>query len=402
MSTRCLEFGHAGRLGILSLVLAALAAPPASAQELAPQPPKQPGGFFVPMLTVGETHDDNLFFTQFPESDLVTRVAVALQTGYRSTPFTIDAQGSLAGDYFDRHPEFNTAHARTLGQVALTYNPGRSPLTLSGFACYLDTQTPSELNVASGLTLGRSLATRLSATPMLEYRLGTLSTLTGAFAVAHDTLDGRVTDTRTGIFGLDRRVSSRDTVGVRYEHRWFEFTGGDRFERSTAEVATLGWMRELSEHSLFVLRAGPRYGKGEYTAEVLATFKSRVKRGLVTVTYSKTQATTLGKTGALDTQSLVGTLALRVAKRLEIASGPGIYRNSLRGQDLKALRLNLETLWHFSSWFHLGAAYAFDLQQPDFGAPGHIRRGAFQVKVLTSPQQRPPEDPISDLPQEEL
>jgi len=383
------------RLCALGFALATLAASATSAQELLPQPPKQRGGFLVPMVTVAETLDDNLFFTQFPESDFVTRLTFGVETGYRSTRFTIAAQGARAADFFHRHSEFNTGRGRTVGQVALTALPTRS-LTVSMFAFYLDTKTPSELNVVSGLALGRSLATRTSATPAIEYRLGSLSTLTAAFPVAHDTLDGRVADTKTGTLGFDRRITRRDSLSLRYEHRWFHFTGGDKTEKSTSDVVTFGWLGEVSERTLLLLRAGPRYAKGAFTAEVLATMKRRTSRGLLTLTYSKSQATTLGKTGALDTQSVVATMAVRITKNLEIASGPGIYHNSLRGKALTALRLNLESLWHFSPWFHLGVSYSFDLQQPDFGAPGHIRRGGFMVKLLTSKEQRRPEGPTSE------
>jgi hypothetical protein len=62
------------------------------------------------------------------------------------------------------------------------------------------------------------------------------------------------------------------------------------------------------------------------------------------------------------------------------------------------MRLNVETLWHFSGWFHLGAMYSFDLQQPDFGAPGHIHRNVLQVRLVTSPPQRRPEEPGSETP----
>ncbi len=400
MSTNQIVFGTPARLWILGFVLAGIVSAGAGAQELVPQAPKQQGGFFVPMLTVGETLEDNLFFTQFPESDLITRLGLGLETGYRSTPLTVDVVGLRAADFFEQHPDFDTTRGKTLGQLAFAYLPVR-PLTLSVFACYLDTQTPSELNVASGLAVGRSLATRISGAPVVEYRLGSLSTLTGSFPVAHDTLDGHVADTLTGSAWFDRRVSRRDTVSLRYEHRWFSFTGGAAPEKSTADVVTLGWMGEVGERTFVLLRAGPRYGKGDLTAEILATMKRRVKGGLVTVTYAKSQATTLGKSGALDTQSVSGTLAVRIKNHLEIGSGPGFYRNALHGQRLIAMRLNVEALWRFSPWLHLGAAYSFDLQQPDFGAPGHIRRGAFQVRLLTSPPQRRPEDPLSGAPEEE-
>lgn len=380
---------------VLGLALFTLPLARAEAQELVPQPPKQNRAFFVPMLTLTETLDSNLFFTQFPEADFVTRVTFGLQTGYRSTRFTIDAQGSRAADFFSRHSDFDTMKARTLGQVAVNAKATKS-MTLSLFAIYLDTKTPSELNVVSGLALGRSLATRTSATPILEYRLSSLSTFTAAFSKAHDTLDGRIADTRTWTTGLDRRISKRDALSLRYERRWFDFSGGDKTEQSTADVVTFGWLGDVSPRTIVLLRAGPRFAKGAATAEILATMKRRLNKGLLTLTYSKSQATTLGKTGALDTQSVVATVLLRVRKNLEIASGPGVYHNSLRGKSLTALRLNVESLWHFSPWFHLGAGYSFDLQQPDFGAPGQIRRSAFLVKLLTSKEQRRPQDPESE------
>lgn len=384
-------------LALVALVVT-LVVPEVIAQELAPQPPRQLGVFVVPMLTVAETWDDNLLFTQFPESDLVTRATLSVEGGYRSTAFTVNVQGARAADWFARHSDLDTTRGRTLAQVAMTALPTRS-LTLSLFACYIDTKTPSELNEISGLAVGRSLATRLSVAPLIEYRLSSVSTVTAAFPVSHDTLDGRVSDNQTVVLALDRRITRRDALGLRFEHRWFDFSGGDKTERSTSDVVTVGWLGEISDRTLLLIRAGPRYAKGDFTAEILATMKRRTSRGLLNVTYSKTQATTLGESGALDTQSLVATMAWRVAKNLELASGPGIYYNSLRGKDLKATRLNLESLWHFSPWFHLAASYSFDLQQPDYGAPGHIRRGAFMVKLLTSKAQRRPEDtPAEETP----
>jgi hypothetical protein len=374
---------------LVGLALLALPLARAEAQELVPAPPKQNGAFFVPMLTLSEALDDNLFFTQFPEADFVTRVGLGLQTGYRSTRFTIDAQGSRAADFFGRHPDFDTMNGRSFAQLSMDAQATKS-LTLSLFAGYIDTKTPSELNVFSGLALGRSLATRKSVTPLLAYRISSLSTFTGAFSKAHETLDGRIADTQTWTASLDRRMSKRDTLALRYERRLFDFSGGDKTEHSTADVVTFGWIGDVSPRAIVLLRAGPRFAKGAVTAEVLASMKRRMKRGLLTVTYAKSQATTLGKTGALDTQSLVATVVLRLARNLEIGTGPGLYHNSLRGKSLSAMRLNLEALWHFSPWFHLGAGFAFDLQQPDFDASGHIRRSALNVKLMVSPDQRQP------------
>jgi hypothetical protein len=389
---------HSSRTSIKSaagliVVTLVLSAAEVRAQELSPPPPKQRGVFLVPMLTVSETLDDNLLFTQFPESDFITRVSLGVETGYRSTPFTLDVLASRAGDSFARHPEFNTTDARTLGQISLAYLPSRS-LIFAATSCYLETRTPSELNILSGLSVGRSLARRVSVAPSVELRLGHFSTAVGLFTLADDTLDGRYAGTRTGGVGFDRRVTGRDTLSLRYEHRWFSFTGG---EKPTADVFTVGWIKDLNARTVLLLKAGPRMAKGKVNPEVLASIKRRDKRGRLSVTYSRNQATTLGKNGALDTESLVALYTVRVAKRLEISSGPGAYRNALHGLNLRAYRLNLETLWHFSHFFHLGAAYALDLQQPDFGATGQIRRGSFQMRLLVSPPQRRPEPPTTDV-----
>lgn len=414
------------RLFVAGLALACGLLGEASAQELTPAQPKQRGAFFVPTLTVSETLDDNLLFTQLPESDFVTRVDFGVQTGFRSTPFTIDGQASRAGDAFRRHRDFDTTRARTMGQLSLSYVPSRR-LTLAVAAFYLETQTPSELNLLSGLAVGRSLATRKSAIPWVEYRIGQFSTVTGLYTFSEDTLDGRFAGTRTTSLGFERRLAARDTLSLRYERRWFHFTRDAGFqadiltrdvssvgaaapgaetapaeafvaERSTADVLTLGWLRELDEKTLLLLRAGPRSAKGAFSPELLLSLKRRLKQGRLSLTYAKTQATTLGKNGALDTQSLVVSYVGRPAKELEIAGGPGLFRNSLRGRQLVALRMNVETLWHFSAWFHLAASYVLDVQQPDFGAEGHIRRGALQVRLLVGPPQRRPEPASTDAP----
>ena len=388
----------------ISALTSALAAPVA-AQELQPQEPKQQGRYVVPMLGLRQSFDDNLFLTARPESDFITRASVGVQAGYRSAPFAIDALGSQAGDRFESHPSLNTSRARTHGQLTFRYSPNRR-LSLNGTGVYLETQTPSELNELSGLAVGRLQGRRIGALPWVEFRFSEFSSVMASYSLSKDTLDGRISDTYAGALSFDQRVSRRDALHLRYERRFFHFEGEFGFpgegnavvmefvdERSRADVATLGWTRELDDRTLLLLRAGPRFAQGRVAPELLATLKRRTKHGRLDVAWSKGQATALGRLGALDTHSLVALYRARAGQALEIAVGPGLYRNTLRGRPLAALRLNLETLWRFSDFFHLGAQYAFDLQQPDFGAPGHLRRGVLHVRLIASPPQRRPLPP---------
>jgi hypothetical protein len=388
---------------------------PARAQELQPQEPKQQGGYVVPMLSLRESFDDNLFLSARPQSDFVTRASVGVQAGHRSAPFAVDAILSQAGDRFARHPSLNSSRARAHGQLALRYSPSRR-LSLNGTAVYLETQTPTELNEVTGLAVGRLPGTRVAALPWLEYRLGEFTSAMASWSLSHDTLDGRVNDTHALAASLERRVSRTSGLQLRYERRHYHFLGEFGFpgpgnavvmefvdERSRSDVATLGFTRELDERTLLLLRAGPRFSQGRVAPELLVTLKRRVPHGRLDVAWSKGQATALGRLGVLETHSLVALYRARAGQALEIAVGPGLYRNTLDGRPLAALRLNLETLWRFTDQLHLGAQYGFDLQQPDFGAPGHLRRGVLHVRLIASPPQRrplpPEEQDAQDAPQ---
>ena len=388
----------------ISVVAGALGTPLA-AQELEPREPKQQGRYVVPMLGLRQSFDDNLFLTARPESDFITRASVGVQAGYRSAPFAIDALGSQAGDRFESHPSLNTSRARTHGQLTFRYSPNRR-LSLNGTGVYLETQTPSELNELSGLAVGRLQGRRMGALPWVEFRFSEFSSVMASYSLSKDTLDGRISDTYAGALSFDQRVSRRDALHLRYERRFFHFEGEFGFpgegnavvmefvdERSRADVATLGWTRELDDRTLLLLRAGPRFAQGRVAPELLATLKRRTKHGRLDVAWSKGQATALGRLGVLETQSLVALYRARAGQALEVAAGPGVYRNTLRGRPLAAFRLNLETLWRFSNSLHLGAQYAFDLQQPDFGATGHLRRGVLHVRLIASPPQRRPLPP---------
>jgi hypothetical protein len=385
----------------ISVLTSALAAP-AAAQELQPQEPKQQGRYFVPMLGLRESFDDNLFLSARPQADFITRASLGGQAGYRSAPFEIDALGSQAGDRFERHPTLNTPRARLHGQLTLRYSPNRR-FSLNGSAVYLETQTPSELNELSGLAVGRLQGRRVGALPWAEFRISQFSSVMASYSLSNDTLDGRIADTHAGALSFDQRVSRRDALQLRYERRFYHFEGEFGFpgpsnavvtefvdERSRADVVTLGWTRELDDRTLLLLRAGPRWAQGRVAPELLVTLKRRVKHGKLDVAWSKGQSTALGRLGVLETHSLVALYRARAGQALEVAIGPGLYRNTLRGQPLAAVRLNLETLWRFSNSLHLGAQYAFDLQQPDFGGAGHLRRGVLHVRLIASPPQRRP------------
>jgi len=377
-----------------ALALACVAAGEARAQD---------SRYLIPSFIVSEFYDDNLFSTPGDvESDYITRLGVGLEAGHESTPLTVIGRASVAGEIYEQHKDFNSALARTEGQLSLAYLPNRR-LALSLAGEYLETQTPSELNDLSGLVLGRARASRWSVAPSLAYRLGRRSNLTAELSQTNDTLEGGFTDdTQTAGASLEHRVSSRDVLSLGYLHRRYSFSTQ---ESSNADLALLGWTRDFGSRTRLTLKGGPRRtSAGDVGPELEGLLRHRLKRGELSLAYLKTQATTLGQGGVLDTDSLVLGLALRPSKWLEILAAPGAYRNTQPGLKVTAYRVHLETLLHFSRWFHAGAAYSFDLQNGNFGAGGdRIRRNVFEARLMVSPQRarRPQPRPIGLEPEPE-
>src|SRR6185295_6680119 len=248
--------------------------------------------------------------------------------GHESTPLTVIGRASVAGEIYEQHKDFNSALARTEGQLSLAYLPNRR-LALSLAGEYLETQTPSELNDLSGLVLGRARASRWSVAPSLAYRLGRRSNLTAELSQTNDTLKGGFTDdTQTAGASLEHRVSSRDVLSLGYLHRRYSFSTQ---ESSNADLALLGWTRDFGSRTRLTLKGGPRRtSAGDVGPELEGLLRHRLKRGELSLAYLNTQ--------------------------------PGL--------KVTAYRVHLETLLHFSRWFHAGAAYSFDLQNGNFGAGG--------------------------------
>jgi hypothetical protein len=362
------------RLVLASLGLAGIASSDARAQDRA---------FWVPSFALSETRDDNVLSTLSErESDFVTRLRLGLEAGYGSTRFTIGGRGSVAGDLFDRHSALSSARARTEGDVRLRFRARRLRLFLD--TGYLETQTPGELNVLSGLEAGRARVRHWSANPALTYQLDSFLSLVGEVSATDDRLEGGAADnTQMGVVGLGRRIGPRDAVSVAYTHRRFSFNTG---ESSTAEVAAFGWTRDVGARTRLVVSAGPRLAAGKVVPEVFASVRQRMGHAGLALAYSKTQTVAIGQPGAFDTDSLLAVFDLRPVHWLEIASSPGVFRNSHPGLRATSYRLNLEARWHMSRSLETTVSYGFDLQRGTLVAPdGQIRHGLLRISLVASP-----------------
>ncbi|TLY43421.1 MAG: hypothetical protein E6K59_07050 [Nitrospirae bacterium] len=324
--------------------------------------PAQTGYYLTPALSVTEVYDDNVFYTPSPRTqDFLTRIRPGLKAGYQSAPLTVEGGYAFDSEIYSRHSELTDAQVRQQGSIELKATPIQV-LTLSLPVSYFQTRTPTELNLQTGLAVGRVRAERYTANPAFTYRYDPLTTAKGDYTYAKDLLAGGITiDSHILNLALDIRLSLRDTVGPGYVGRRFEFSG---FPSLTSHAFTLGWSHELTPLTTFTLRGGPRLTEGtvDRLPEASAAIRHKLKSGQLSLSYASTLATVFGLATAATAQGITATAAMELLPKLQLSAAPALYTVS---EPLKATVyvMNLEVSYQLTKTLAWGAAYQFSLQQ---------------------------------------
>jgi hypothetical protein len=365
--------------GHISHWLRAICAPVAVAGLLLPTAAQaQTGYYLTPSLSVAEVYDDNVFFTPSPRThDFLTRISPGLKASYQSTPLTVEGGYSFDSEIYSRHPELTTAQMRQRGSLELKASPDQA-LTLSVSGAYLQTKTPAELNLTTGLATGRVLAERYTANPAFTYRFDPLTTAKGDYAYAKDLLAGGVTiDSHIENLTLDHRLGPRDTAGPGYVGRQFAFAGSPAV---TSHAFTLGWSHELTSLTTFTLRAGPRVTEGtvDRLPEASASIRHTLKSGELSLAYASTLATVIGQATAATAQSITGKATTELPSRLKLSAGPAIFWISSDAFKGTVYLVLLEASYQFTKTLALQASYQYSFQRGSFNpqagpvGPGNV------------------------------
>jgi len=359
------------RGGLLGLVLLGMTCVPTVVLA-------QAGFYVTPSFSFGEVYDDNIFSTASkPESDFITRFTPTIQAGYQSEPLTVLGRYTFDSEIYPDHPDLTNAQVRQRASAELKYLPIR-PLTLAVNGNYAETQTPSELNVLTELQVGRSRASSLSLAPSVAYQFDPLTTGTGGYTFSRGELSGGVsTDTHAMNLGLDRRLTPRDTGSLGYTFNHYLFGGSLPSEGTnslTSHVLTFGWTREITPVTNVTLRVGPRFTEGTVHPEVSASIAHKLKAGELSVTYAKSQSTSIGLGRVVDTDRVTASMTYQPVRFLQLSATPGFYRNTSGETESKVYSLTLGATYQLTEWLSLVGSYQFSLQQGSFsstsGTPG--------------------------------
>src|SRR5438309_1066986 len=342
--------------------------------------PAQTGYYLTPSLSIAEVYDDNLFYTQSPRThDLFTRISPGLKAGYESAPLTVEGSYAFDSEVYSQHSELTTPLVRQRGLIELKATPAQV-LTLTLPVASFQSRTPTELNLTSGLAVGRVRAERYTTNPGFTYRFDPLTTAKGEYTYSKDLLAAGFTpggisiDSHIVNLALDSRLGPRDTVGPGYLGRRYEFSG---FPALTSHAFTLGWSHELTPLTTFLLRGGPRLTEGtvDRLPEASASVRHKLKSGELSLAYASILTTVFGLANSVKSQGITATATTELLSTLRLSVAPAFYKISSEAFKATVYVMNLEASHQLTKTLALGAAYQFSLQQ---GSPS----GQREVEIL--------------------
>lgn len=410
-----------------------------------------PTGFFLePSVQFTESYDDNLFLTPDAErqSDYFMRVTPGILSGYRSARVLFTGGYNFDAERYTDHPDLETLRARQNVTFDLT-TLATQRFIFAVNAGYMDTTTPSDLNQASGLILGRARAERIGARPSFTYRVSQNGRIKAEYETAYDRLEGDLGEaelpegeaahedltgfTNTGTFEYRHQVTERTFVTTDYAIRDLRFNGSRMAGPSHVFTAGVGYA--LSPMTTLTLRAGPRLssqyadtvvpvplapeapavpgvappaGVPDAAAPVIErsvvpewsiALRRDGRRSTVDLTWSRTQTTAIGQPDFVDTNAVALDVLLRPASAVELKVNPSFFRDALAGAETRVYRLALGmTVW-LGKRFAIVSQYRYGYQEglnaAGLGSPiPIIRQNVVSIGVLATARRRTaPQEP---------
>lgn len=346
----------------------------------AAEPPAAvPAGFYViPSFSFSELYNDNILLTPNDrKGDFITRLSPGITAGYESAPLTLLGGYTFDGEIFAHNSALNDAMARQKADFDFRYLPTRL-LTLALKGEYLETQTPGELNVRTGIPSGRRRADRFLLDPSVAYRFDPLTTGTTGYTFTKDRLSGGgiTTDTHVGRLGVERRFTRQDLGSLEYTYRQFIFGGDDTTD---SHAITPGWTRELTPATSLTLKAGPRFSEGSVDAEIGSSIRHRFREGEVSLSYSRSQTAVAGEAGSATTDGVMLTLKYKVLPLLEFGAAPAFFRTARGPSDSKVYRIKFDATYEITRWLSLVGSYEYSFQKGIL--PGAVVAGGRHAEI---------------------
>jgi len=240
-------------------------------------------------------------------------------------------------------------------------------LTLGLSASFTETQTPGELNTDTGIEAGRATATFFGITPQISLRLTPLTSADTSYSYGSSSVSGGVeTITQQTQLNVKHEVTPVDTATFGYRFSLFE---SDGTSSTSSHAVLLGWTRRLSERTSVTLRAGPRITEGEVNPDVLASIEHQFEIARVTLAYSQSETTVVGRAGAVKTEGVSASVAFEPLRSVGVMLTGSVRKTSGEGgrsfADTTVYGITALVSYQINRWLTVRASYRGLLQEQD-------------------------------------
>jgi len=323
--------------------------------------------FFVPSVSLAAVHDDNIFVTAGVRAkDLITRATPGLETGYESANLDLRANYNRDLEKYADHPDLNSNSMRQFGNASINYQASTAIL-LSFDAAYSQSRVPSDLNISSGVGIGRLEGKRHSANPAIEYRFSETSTgLVEYFLSRESIAEGIEGDTNQINGEFEHAINSTNQLIYGYTYSKYEFTNGLTQNVHTPRV---GFGHDFSNRTSLEAQAGPRIEEDDVDFNTSVIMRHIYGSGQFSLRYDRDVTTLIGEAGIVQAQIIGATLVHRIGNSFELTFSPSfgeVSRPNTRIQDAEVYRVGLEGRYDFNDAFSLFGSFNYSYQESSF------------------------------------
>jgi len=367
-----------------------------------------------PSVSVGAVYDENILWQPDAQSDHIWRLTPAITISRDSARSQWLMDGMVEGEWFSRYRDLSTPAARQHASTRTRWQTSsRTEVIAAGG--YDNSINPTEINVATGLGLGRVRAWRWFGGPEVAVAVSERTKITSSYQLIQEfaSTTNDIT-THRGELLVSQRLGERDEFRARYIPEWFLFEGAGRMPSHRALV---GWSRRLTPATRFTIDGGVRMAEARYRPDVDVSLMRTAGFFDASIDYAWTQATALGLTRLADVQRVLGRVRYEKPGRTGGSLQGGVYLNDLGTTTATVYSVSAELVQPLFSLVSIGASYGFDSQRgrinvglspvtlapaplvPLAPAPAtdlRVRREVFQVRLIISApalRTRPAEEP---------
>jgi hypothetical protein len=343
----------------------------------------------VPAVTVSAEHDSNLFIAPRSAGDTLAHVRPSLDAAYESPNRQLHGFASFEAQRSAKYPALNMLGAQR--NALIDARVRTTPRTFLGLSARSDrTDSPSDLNIESGILLGRQIAQRMQVTPSASYRRNSRTTLVAQYDWTRESLSGYPQQAlHAARAGMDYARTARTQWGGRVVTRAFV---GSPLDPQYSYTLLASWSRQITPGANASVQLGPRFSSySGVRAEILASYLHRTPRQRFLLDYWQGETIVLGVPGPVDIYSGSNRTSWLLRNDFELSTLIGVFRSESL-TDLRAIVYHggVGGAWTVKEMYTLTAAYRADVQRGDLRGQlppdGHVSRGVVLVGVTIAPR----------------